>query len=118
MLVGRVVHDKVDDDTDAALLAAVGEFDEVSERAIARIDAVIVRYVVAAVAARRGLERHQPDRGDAEPVEIIQPAQQPLEIADTIAIGIHIGVDGKTVDNAVLVPEVVDHRASLTGPPG
>ena len=117
MLVRGVVDDEIDDDADAALLAAMGEFDEVAERAVARIDAVIVRDVVAVVPAGRRLERHQPDRGDAEPVQIVQPPQQALEIADAVAVGIHIGADGQAIDHAVLVPEVVDHGAALIGPP-
>ena len=100
VLIGGVIDHEVDDDADAALLAAVGEFDEVAQRAVARIDAVIVRDVVAVVLAGRGLERHQPDRGDAEAVQIIQPPQQALEIADAVAIGVHIGADGKAVEDA------------------
>src|SRR6478672_1929419 len=49
MLIGSVVDDEIDDDADAALLAAMGELDEVTERSIARIDAVIIRDVVAVV---------------------------------------------------------------------
>ena len=109
MRVGGVVDDEVDDDADAALLAAMGEFDEIAERAVARIDAVIIRDVVAVVLAGRRLERHQPDRGDAQPLQIIQPPQQALEIADAVAVGVHIGADGKAIEHAVLVPEVVDH---------
>ena len=54
MLVGGVVDDEIDDDAHAALLAAVGELDEVAERAVARIDAVIVGDVVAVVAPGEG----------------------------------------------------------------
>jgi hypothetical protein len=96
----------------------MGEFDEVAERAVAWVDAVVIGDVVAVVAAGRGLERHQPDRGDTKPVQIIQPPQQSLEVADAVAIGVHIGADGKAIDNAVLVTEVVNHRAVLIGPPG
>src|ERR1700694_1360076 len=42
-------------------------------------------------------------------MQIIQPALQSLEVADAVTIGIHIGADGKTIEDAVLVPEVVDH---------
>ncbi len=99
-------------------LAAMGELDEIAERAVAGIDAVIVGDVVAVIAARRGLERHQPDRGDAEPVQIVEPAQQALEIADAVAVGVHIGADGEAIDHAVLVPEIVDHvRAASVVPP-
>ena len=51
MLVGGVVDHQVDEDADAALFAAVGELDEIAERAVARIDAVVVRDVVAVVLA-------------------------------------------------------------------
>ena len=51
VLVGGVVDDEVDDHADAALLGRVGELDEVAERAVARVDAVVVGDVVAVVAA-------------------------------------------------------------------
>ena len=79
MLVRGVVHDEVDQHAHAALLRAVRELDEIAERAVARIDAVVVGDVVAVVAMRRGLERHQPDGGDAQAMQIIQPARQTLE---------------------------------------
>ena len=118
MLVGGVVDDEIDDDANAALFAAMGELDEIAERAVAGIDTVVVGDIVAIVAAGRGLERHQPDRGDAEAVQIIEPAQQALEIADAIAVGVHIGADGQAIDDGVLVPEIVDHaRAASVVPP-
>ena len=89
--------------------AAVGEFDEVAERAVSRIDAVIVRNVITIVLARRGLEWHQPNCGDAEAVQIVQSPHQALEIANAIAIGIHVGTDRKAINDGVLVPKVFDH---------
>ncbi|MFK4562285.1 hypothetical protein ABIF95_004815 [Bradyrhizobium ottawaense] len=115
MLIRGVVDDEIDDNPDAALLAAVGELDEIAERAVTRIHAVIVGDVVAVVAAGRGLERHQPDRGDAEAMQIVEPAEQALEVADAVTVGVHIGADGKAVDHAILVPEIVDHPRSLGG---
>ena len=94
-------------------LAAMSELDEIAERAVARIDAVIVGDVVAVVSAGRRLKRHQPDRRHAEPVQIVEPPHQSLEIADAVAVGIHIGADGQAIDNGVLVPEIVDHEGQL-----
>jgi hypothetical protein len=51
MRIGGMVDDEIDDDADAALPAAMGEFDEVAERAVSRVDAIIVRDVVAIVLA-------------------------------------------------------------------
>jgi hypothetical protein len=109
-----VVHHQIDEDADAALLGAVGELDEIAERAVTRIDVIVVRDVVAVVAIGRGLERHQPDRRDAEPVQVIQAAHQPLEVADPVAVGIHIGTNRQAIDDGVLVPEVVDHGGEGT----
>ena len=51
-------------------------------------------------------------------MQVIQPAHQPLEIADAVAVGVHVGADGKAIDDRVLVPEIVDHaQAALIGPP-
>ena len=36
------------------------ELDKIADRAVSRIDAVVVGNVVAVILARRGLERHQP----------------------------------------------------------
>jgi hypothetical protein len=108
-----MVDHEIDQHPHAALLRAVGEFDEVPEGAVARVDGVVVRDVVAVVAAGRLLERHEPHGGDAEPVQVIQPAHQPLEVADAVGVGVHVGADVQAVDDRVLVPEVVDHSKTL-----
>jgi hypothetical protein len=109
MLVRGVVDDEIDEHADAALLGAVGELDEVADGAVARIDAVVVGHVVAVVTIGRDLERHQPDGGDPEAVQVVETAHQAGEIADAVAVGIHVGSDGEAVDHRVLVPEIVDH---------
>jgi len=78
-------------------------------RAVARVHVVIVGDVVATVLAGRGLERHEPQRRDAETLQVVQAPAQPLEIPDAVAVGILEGADGEAVDDRVLVPEVVDH---------
>src|SRR6185437_14407803 len=72
-------------------------------------DAVIVGDVVAVVAMRRGLERHEPDGRDAEAMEIVQASCQAAEVADAIAVGVHVGADRQAIDDGVLVPEIADH---------
>jgi hypothetical protein len=74
VLIRRVVDDEVDEHPYAALLRAVGEFDKIADRAVARIDAVIVGHVVAIIAMRRDLERHQPDGRDAETMQVVETA--------------------------------------------
>jgi hypothetical protein len=115
VLVRGVVHHEINEHADAALLGPVGELNEVAERAIAGIDVVIIGHIVTVVALGGSLERHQPEGGDAEPVEVIQAAHQPLEVADAVAIGIHVGADRQAVDHRVLVPQIVDHGCPRFG---
>src|SRR5438270_13363190 len=56
VLVGSMVDDEIDEHAHAALTAAVRELDEVAQRAITRIDAIVVGDVVAVVEHGRGLE--------------------------------------------------------------
>src|SRR4029450_9439022 len=86
MLVGGVVHYKIDQNANAALLCAVGKLNEIAEGAISGIDIVIVGNVVAIVPARRSLKRHQPNRGHAQSVQIIEAAHESWEITDPIAV--------------------------------
>jgi len=116
MLVGCVIHDQVDEHPHAALLAPPGKLNEIAKSAIARIDAVVVRHIVAVILARRWLKRHQPKCRDTHPLKIVQATHQPFEIADPIAVGIHISADGKAVDYGVLVPKIIDHLRVLSPP--
>ena len=52
-----------------------------------------------------GLEPHA---GHAEPLEVIEAPHQALEVTNAISIGILIRLDIETVDDRVLIPEVVD----------
>ena len=110
-----MVDDQIDDDADAPLLASMRELHKVTKRAVARINAVIIRDIVPIVAKRRRLKRHQPDRGYPDALQIVQPVHQPAEISDPVAIRIHERRDREAIDNRVLVPKIVDHaRAPLS----
>src|SRR5262249_37605368 len=111
VLVRRMVHDQVDEHAYAALLCAMGERKEVDEGGIGGVDAIVVGDIIAIVTMRRSLKRHQPDGGNTEAMEIVEAPLQPAEIADAIAIGIHVGGDRQAIDDRVLVPKVVDHAA-------
>ncbi len=110
MGIRGVIDDEIDYDANASLLAAVGEFHEIAERAVSRIDTIIVGDVVTVVLARRWLKRHQPDRSYSQPVQIVETPQQPFEVADPVAVGIHIGPNRQAIEYAVLVPKIIDHE--------
>src|SRR5262249_34951294 len=69
--------------------------------------------VVAVVASRRRLERGEPERVDAQALEIVEPATEPFEIAAAVAVAVHERLDVEAVDDGVLVPEVAGHAVLL-----
>ena len=71
------------------------------------IDGAVVGDVVAVVAAGRRIERQQPQRGDAEVLQIVELFGQPGEIADAVIVAVGEGLDVQLIDDGVLVPELV-----------
>ena len=68
------------------------------------MDGAVVGDVVAVVAQRRGVEGQQPDRRDAQRLDVVELGDHPLEIADPVAIGVVERLDVGLVDDRVLVP--------------
>jgi hypothetical protein len=95
-------------DVDAQRSGLVGECREVAERTVFVADAVVVGHVVAVVAIRGFVKGLQPHAGHAETREVGQPCGQSLEVADTVAVGVHELLHVQAIDNRVAVPEVLD----------
>jgi len=53
-----MIDDQINEHANATLLRGVGEFDEISERAVAGVYIVIVCDIIAIIAKRRDLKRH------------------------------------------------------------
>ena len=105
VLVRRVVHHQLGDD---AQLAAVRFFEkrlEVVQRAVLRIDVRVVGDVVTIVLQRRGKERQQPDRRDAQVLDVVEPLGQAAEVADAVAVAVAECAHVQLVDDRVLVPK-------------
>src|SRR6185295_16376761 len=91
MLVGGVVRHEIDQHADLATVRLFEEMIEVAERAKDRVDVAVVGDVVAEVLHRRAIERREPDRLDTERpwaavVQMIEPARDAGEVADTVAV--------------------------------
>ena len=109
----RVVDDQVGDDPDAAVLRGAHHLGEVAERAELRVHGVEVDDVVAVVALGRGVERHEPDAGDADPREVVDALDEPRQVAAAVAVAVEERLDVEAVDDPVLPPEVA--RGLLPG---
>ena len=66
MLVGRVVGHEVEHQLEPARVRCREQRVEIGERAEQRIDVAVVGDVVAEIGHRRGIDRRDPDRVDAE----------------------------------------------------
>src|SRR5271166_4172453 len=74
MLVRGMIHHKVNEHANSALLRSMREFHEIAEGAEGRIDPIVVGNIVTIVLARRRLKWHEPDSRHAEPLQIVEPA--------------------------------------------
>jgi hypothetical protein len=83
-----VVWNKVEDDFEPFCMRLINKAIKCCQRAEDRINPAVVGDVVTKVMHRRGINRRNPDRIDAEPDEIIEPVSNAIEIAYSIAIRI------------------------------
>ena len=101
MLVGRVVEHEVDEHAHPALTGGGDQVVEILEAAEARIDAVVVGDVVAAVASRRGIERQQPEGVDPQPAQVRQALAHASQISGPVPVAVAKGRDVDRVDDGV-----------------
>ena len=110
VLVGRVVHHQVDDDPHAPVVGGAHDLDELSEGTQPGIDAVEVADVVAVILVGRRVEGHEPQRGHADSRQIVDPIDQPGEVAHAIAVPIEERLRVEAVHDPVLPPLVTGER--------
>ena len=84
--VRRVVRHEVKDQLHAASMDGCDESVEVAQRAEHRIDVDVVGDIVAEVGHRRGIDRRQPDRVDAEAGKVVEPLLDPAQVADAVTV--------------------------------
>ncbi len=107
MLVGGVVDHELGDDTQAPPLGFVHEAAEVAHVAELRVDIAVVGNVIAVVAPGAGIEGQQPQGGDAEVAQIVEPLGQAGEVADAVMVRVLERLDVQLVDDGVLEPEAI-----------
>ena len=107
MLIGCVVDDQLGDDPQTTLVGFGNEALGVGHVAVVRVHAAVFGDVVAVVAPRRGVERQQPDRVDAQIGNVVELFDQAGEITDAVVVGIEEGLQVDLIDHRILVPERV-----------
>ena len=117
VLVRRVVEDELGDHLQAARVGVAQHALAVAQRPVRGVDAQVVRGVVAVVLQGRGIERQQPDRGDAEVLEVVELAREAGEVPDAVRVRVGERTDVQLVEDRVLVPEGIAVQLRLRGHP-
>ena len=104
MLVGRVVHHEIEDDPDVAFSSAGDQVIEIRERAVHRIDGVVIGNVVAEIHLRRREARGNPNGVHAELFQIIQVRGDAIQVADAVVVAIGKTAGINFIENGVLPP--------------
>ena len=90
---------------------------EIAQAAIGRIDAAIIGNIVAVVAQRRGIERHDPNRGRSEILDVVKLFGEAGEIADAVIVEIEKGFHMQLIDDRVAIPFAGHCDQSCDWPP-
>ena len=88
MLIGRMVRDEIQNHFQAVLMRVFQQIEKILHRAENWVNAGIVADVVAEIRHRRRINGAEPDRGDAQGLQIRQPEPDAVQIADAVAVAV------------------------------
>jgi len=104
VLPGSVAGHQVQEDADAAAACLRKERLQVGVRAVAGRDLVVVADIVARILERGGEAGVQPQRVDAERLQVVQFRADARQVTDTIAVGIVKRLRVDFVEDGILEP--------------
>ena len=110
VLVAGVVHDQVHHHRDAPVVGAGDQLVHLLQRPEQRLDVLVVADVVAVVDQRRAVDRTQPDDVHTEPLEVVEPADDPAQVTDPVAIAVGEALRVDLVDDRRLPPVFGSNR--------
>lgn len=104
VLIGRVVQHHIDNDPHPPALCLAGEPIEVGQGPKLWVDILMIRYVVTEIDLRRRVERRNPDRADAEMLQVVEVLGDAVQIADAVAVRIPVAAWVDLVEDCLLPP--------------
>jgi hypothetical protein len=99
-----VVQREVDDDPHVALVRLGDQLLELVEGAELGQDRLVVGDVISTVAQRRGEERREPERVDAQPLQVVESRDEAAEVAGAVTIAVDERADHHLVEDGSAVP--------------
>src|SRR5215472_13688550 len=88
VLIRSVVGDEIQNDADATMIGFGEQVIEITERAVHGVNVLVVRDVVAEIYLRGRETWGDPDRIDAEVLQVIELGSDAVEIADPIIVAV------------------------------
>jgi hypothetical protein len=102
--IRRVVERVVDDDAHVALVGTANQLAELFDRSEFGQDGAEVGDVVAAITQRRRVDRWQPQGIDAEPLEVVEPGDEPTQVARAVAVAVDEAAHHDLVEDRAAIP--------------
>ena len=104
MFIGGMVHHQIHDDADASFMGCRQHLVEVLHCAEFFHDRLIVTDIIAVVVIGRLIHRREPDHINPQIFQIVQPADNPLQIANPIPVAVHKAARINLINNGFLPP--------------
>ena len=114
VLIRAVVHDKIHEHPQAALMRAVEHLTEHVKVAVIRVNVHIIGNVVPVIGVRRWVQGREPDRVHVQALYIIQLRQYAPQIADAVSIAVAEAARPDMIHGHLLIPRRKSHN---TPPP-
>ena len=113
--VGGVVHHHVHDYPQPAPVRFCHQPVEVGQAPIARVDIAVIAHVVAEIDIRAGIDRGKPDGIHAQVGQVVEPGDDPGQVAQSVPVGIRERTRINLVNDPVAPPQIVVHATSFAG---
>src|SRR5579864_310170 len=104
MLIGGMVGHKVQDDLKIALVRLFKQRIQVRQGSEERVGIGVIANIVAKIGHRRRIDRGEPERVNAEPLQVVQFAGDPRQVSYPIAIAIEKTAWVDLINHARLPP--------------
>ena len=113
VLIRGVIDDKFNHHLHVAGVGCIQKFLKIADRPITRVDVCVIRNVIPVITQWRREKRQDPKAGNAKILQIVQLGDEPLEVADTVTIGVCKCAHMQFIDDRVLIPKRIGGAAGF-----
>ena len=112
VFVGRVVDDKIHENTHAALMRSVEHLLEYLKVAEIGVNVFVVGYIVAVVCVWRGVQRREPYAVNVQRGNVIELRQNTPQVANAVAVAVAEAAAPYLIHRHFLIPAFLFHVVS------